>query len=208
MALNLRSLTRVATSPYGTAPAKVNFYAYASADAMATILAPGYFNNARDILKANDIIQVVALATGAGDHAQVKMASVPSSGNVLVEMANGGEVGGEARAVVPTADGLTTGLLLAADTYVSVASADANHILTLPAIADVPLGKEIWGKNGATACEMRTPATSNTTINNTDADSTEAVIAANVSFMVKKTSTTNWALLTLTGGAVAAPTPD
>lgn len=125
----------------------------------------------------------------------------------------GGETDGEAlaaaaRAVVPTANGLTTGLLLATDTNVSVASADANHIITLPAIATVPLGKAIWGKNGATACEMRTPAASTTKINNGQADANEAVIAANVSFFARKTAADNWAVLTMTGGAVAAPTPD
>lgn len=208
MALNLRSLTLNASNPYGSSGAKVNFYSYATADAAATVLAPGYFNDARAKLQVNDIIEAVCVASGVGDPVSIRVTTVPASGNVLTELKGSDEVGGTARAVVATVGGLTTGLILENDTFITVTTADANFIATLPAIANVPLGKEIWGKNGATAFEMRTPASSTTKINNTNADSLEAVVAANVSFMVKKTDVDNWALLTFTGGAVACPTPD
>lgn len=83
------------------------------------------------------------------------------------------------RAVTATADGLTTGLLLATDEYVIVTSANADHIVTLPAIATVSPGKVIKLEAGATAFEVRTPASSGTLINNVDGDGTqEAVVAA------------------------------
>lgn len=207
MSFVLRSLALFASAPYGTSGAKVNFYTYASADALATVMTAGYFNDARNKLLAGDVIFAVVGMGGTVELVTLTALSVPSSGDVTVTT-DATDEGGAARAVIPTADGLSTGLILASDRYIGVTSAGANDIITLPAIADVPLGKEIWGKNGATACEMRTPASSNTPINGTDADSTEAVIAANVAFMVKKVSATAWALLTLTGGAVAAPTPD
>jgi len=207
MPFALRHLKKITDLPYNTTGGFIQLWGYADAASLAAVLAAGYFNDARARLQVNDLIDVVATAGGAGEAARLRVTAAPSSGNVLVT-ADPAEEGGTAREVVPTADGLTTGLILSSDSYINVTSAGANDIITLPAIGDVPLGKEIWGKNGATACEMRTPATSNTPINGTDADSTEAVIAANVAFMVKKISATAWALLTLTGGAVAAPTPD
>ena len=55
------------------------------------------------------------------------------------------------RAVVPTADGLTTGLILSTDVVVEATSANSAHLLTLPAIADVPLGWQVKIFLGATA---------------------------------------------------------
>lgn len=208
MAHNRRSLALFYSVPYGSGGAKVNFFVCGSADAAATILAAGYFNDDRSKLQANDIILAVAAAGGTGDFLMLRVTSSPASGNVLTELTSGGEVGGSARAVVPTADGLTTGLILASDTYISLAAADANHWATLPAIADVALGKRIVAKNGSTGCELRTPASSGTKINNGAADSNEAIIAANASVFIEKTAADNWSVLTATGGAVACPTPD
>lgn len=209
MALTLRSLALFASSATATPGEKVNHYTYATADTLATVLAAGYFNDARlKPLKIGDVILVSSGVGGTNDFAIVRVTAVPSSGNVTVAKDGGAAEGGDARAVVPTSDGLTTGLILATDTYISLASADANHFATLPAIADVPLGKRIVGKNGATACELRTPASSTTKINNGQADSNEAVIAANVSVFIEKTAADNWSVLTATGGAVACPTPD
>lgn len=207
MAFILRNVRKITDLPF-TASLAISVWAYAGTDTMAAMLTAGYFNDLRARLKVNDVFHLVSSVDGTGDLLTVKVTAVPASGNVVVAADDDSASVVSARAVVPTADGLTTGLLFSYDSFVSVASADANHIMTLPVIANVPLGKEIWGKNGATACEMRTPATSNTKINGTDADSTEAVIAANVTFMVKKVAADEWALLTFTGGAVAAPTPD
>lgn len=207
MALNIRSLILAESAPYGSSGAYIGFFRYVTADSLATVLGTGYFNDARSKLMAGGVIDVLCGAGGTAQAARLIVTSAPATGNVAVAV-DGPDGEGSARSVVPTADGLTTGLILATDTMLTVASANADHILTLPAIADVPLGKEIWGKNGGTACEMRTPASSTTKINNGQANSNEAVIAANVSFVAKKTAADNWALLTFTGGAVACPTPD
>lgn len=201
-----RSLIRTCTVPIvpGT---KVNTYKFASTSALAILLADGFFNFARLYLQVGDVIDLIAGHGGNEELATVRVTAVPASGDVTVA-ADLDEAAGAARAVVPTADGLTTGLLLATDTFVSVASADAAHIITLPAIADVALGKEIWGKLGGTACEIRTPATSNTKINGGDADSNESVLAANATFMAKKVAADEWTVLTFVGGALAAPIPD
>lgn len=208
MAFKIRNVRLITTLPYA-ASSHLNRWAYADTDTLAAMLTAGYFNDLRARAKVNDLMEITALAdTAAGESVLIRFASVPASGNVLVVTEDDQASVGAARAVVPTADGLTTGLILASDQFLAIASAGANDIVTLPAIADVPLGKEIWFKNGATACEMRTPATSNTKINGTDGDSLEAVIAANVAGFVKKVAADEWALLTLTGAAVAAPTPD
>lgn len=207
MALNLRSLSLFNCSPTGVTNKGVAFYTYATPDAVATLLAAGYFNDAREKLVVNDVIFAVAVASGVAELITLVVRTVPSSGDVTVQT-DTDEAAGAARAVVATSGGLTTGLLAADDTFVSVTSADANHIVTAPPIADVALGKEIWGKNGGTAFEMRTPATSNTKINQTDADNTEAVVAANATFMLKKVAADEWTLLTIVAGAVVAPAVD
>lgn len=207
MALNKRNFKLITTLNLAAA-VSVSWWAYASADTIPQMLTAGYFNDLRDRLSVNDRLDLVGSASGIGDFLTVRIASVPASGNVLVVTDDDQASVGSARAVVPTANGLTTGLILASDNFVTLAAADANHWATLPAIADVPLGKEIWAKNGATACELRTPATSATKINNGQADANEAVIAANTSVFIKKTAPDNWLVLTYVGGAVACPTPD
>lgn len=210
MSLNLRSLALFASAPYGASTAaasKVNFHVYGTADALATMLAAGYFNGASDKLKVGDIIFAVAGAGTAGVELITLRVSAVSSGSVTV-VADLDEAAGSDRAVTSTADGLTTGLLAAGDTFVTVTSAGANNIVTLPAIADVPLGKEIWGKNGGTAFEMRTPSASTTKINGGDAHSNESVVAANATFLAKKVAADEWTLVTYAPGAVAVPVPD
>lgn len=202
-----KTITRVCSVSYDVGKHRSIFF-HATTQSAAVVLTAGYCNDFRTDLQVNDLIDVVSQVETSGVPMRLKVTAVPAApGNVVVTTDVADEVA-SARAVVPTGDGLTTGLILASDDFIAVTSGGANDIVTLPPIADVPLGKEIWGQNGATACEMRTPATSNTTINNGDADANEAVLAANVAFMVKKVSATNWALLTMVGGAVAAPTPD
>lgn len=207
MAFKIRNVRLITTLPYA-ASSHLNRWAYADTDTLAAMLTAGYFNDLRARAKVNDLMEITALADGVGESTLVRFTSVPSSGNVLVVTDDDQKSVGAARAVVPTADGLTTGLILASDQFVTLAAANAAHYATLPAIADVPLGKEIWAKNGATACELRTPATSGTKINDGAADSNEALIAANVAVFIKKVAADNWLVVTYTGGAVAAPIPD
>lgn len=208
MALNKRNLALFASVPTGVANKSINFYKYAIADALAVILAAGYFNDVRDKLHVNDVIDIVASADGAADMVSVKVTAVPAAGSDVTVAADIAGEGAASRTVVPTADGTGTGQILASDNFIALASAGANDIATLPAIATVPLGKRFIGKNGATACELRTPASSTTKINNGQADSNEALVAANVSFFIEKTAADNWAFVTYVGGAVACPTPD
>ena len=83
MALQIRALTLTASVPVDTNKS-VGFYKYATPDAAATVIAAGYFNDARDKLAVNDIIECVCVATGTGDRVVVRVTAVPSSGNVTV----------------------------------------------------------------------------------------------------------------------------
>lgn len=115
--------------------------------------------------------------------------------------------------VTATVAGLTTGLIPAtAGWVVTVAGADANAIVTLPAAASVKNGKIIRGWIGATGCEMRTPDASGTLINGVDGDGTqEAAIAATSFWEARFVSTAvGWILTVETelGARQAAIVPD
>lgn len=83
MAFQIRSLALSASVPVGTNKS-VGFYKFATTDATATVVANGYFNNARDKLAVNDVIEAVCAADGTGDRIVVRVTAVPSSGNVTV----------------------------------------------------------------------------------------------------------------------------
>ena len=111
-------------------------------------------------------------------------------------------------AVTATADGLTTGLIPAGTGFVTITSANADHIATLPAPT---AGHAIWGWVGANGCELRTVASSNVKINDVDSDGTnEAAIPATTLFMVRAVSATEYILVAWTelGAAIAAIVPD
>lgn len=117
--------------------------------------------------------------------------------------------------VTATSDGLTTGLIPAhaftgSGGFVTITSADAGYIVTLPAIADVEVGAKCKFYIGATGCEVRTVASSGTTINDVDSDGTnEAAIPATHYFEVMKVTSTGYLLTSWTsGGAGATVTPD
>jgi len=117
--------------------------------------------------------------------------------------------------VTATTDGLTTGLVPAhaftgSGGFVIITSANADYIVTLPAIADVPLGAKCKFWIGANGCEVRTVASSGTEINDVDSDGTnEAAIPETHYFEVIKVEATNWQLNSWTsGGAGATVTPD
>lgn len=114
-----------------------------------------------------------------------------------------------ARAVTATANGLTTGLILATDSFVTVTSADANHIIMLPAAPATLIGKVIRGWIGATGCEVRSFGTAST-INGLDCKTTnEAALAATGEFVAKVVDTETWLLTYLTElGAATTIVPD
>lgn len=73
---------------------------------------------------------------------------------------------------------------------------DVNDFTVLPAIADVPNGHQITIIAGAANSELRTPASSNTKINNVDSDGTQEALltATNIYFVTKIDSTIGWML--------------
>lgn len=113
-----------------------------------------------------------------------------------------------AQAVTATVAGLTTGLVPAGARFVSVTSADANHIVTLPAAV---IGTIIDFWVGANGCEIRTPAASNVTINDVDSDGTnELAIPATTHVRATCVTATGWIVDAWNelGADIAALVPD
>ena len=111
-------------------------------------------------------------------------------------------------AVTATTDGLTTGLIPANASFVTITSAGANNIATLPAGT---VGQIINFWIGATGCEIRTPAASGATINNVDSDGTnEAAIPATTAGIAICVAADTWIvrLFTELGADVAALVPN
>lgn len=213
MALKLRALALFASSAY-TPGSVANYYTYATTDALATVIADGYFNDARAKLKAGDVIHALCnhAAASAPDYAVIRVVSAPTSGNVTVAT-DVDAAGGGARAVVPTADGLTTGLILPTDKMVEATSANANHILKLPAASAATRGKEIFiWVVPSTNCELQTAVGSGNTINNVDCSggAVEALLTHSQFYIARQHLATGWLLQAFTAlGAVAtAIVPD
>lgn len=83
MAFKIRSLALAHSVPVSETTSW-NRYTYATADAAATVLADGYFNEARAKLKVNDQIEVCAVHGGTGDFLTLKVTAVPATGDVTV----------------------------------------------------------------------------------------------------------------------------
>lgn len=181
----------------------------ATDDDIATIEASGYFNDLASVLQVGEVI-----------YGRIDLNGVPRAKNWIVATNSGtavtiravdddDEATGGGRAVVPTADGLTTGLILASDDTVISTSANSAHILTLPAIATVGLGKAVKIFNGSTACKLATPASSNTKINNADSDGTATTtIPASSYTLATKILADNWMVeCFVAAGTRTIPTP-
>jgi hypothetical protein len=82
MAFKLRSLVRIASIPHTDDTAPCNFWKYATADAVATVIADGYFNSARAQLAVNDIIDCACVVAGTGNRVTVIVRTVPASGDI------------------------------------------------------------------------------------------------------------------------------
>ncbi len=111
-------------------------------------------------------------------------------------------------AATATSDGLTTGLIPLGTSFVSITSASANNIVTLPAGT---AGQVIKAYIGANGCEVRTPASSGATINGVDSDGTnEAAIPATSMFTATCVATDTWLLEAVTelGAVITAIVPD
>lgn len=137
------------------------------------------------------VVPVGAFVTVSRVTSTLWLASI--TGNALA----GGAGTGTAFAVTATADGLTTGLIPYGGTVGIITSAGANDIVTLPGIVTnaLPIGYTVRARVKATGCEVRTPATSNETINGVDGDSLEAALGANRAFIASVESATGWLYL-------------
>ena len=102
-------------------------------------------------------------------------------------------------ALVPTADGTGTGQIIADTTFATVTSADANHIITLP--APVP-GRKITLINGATGYELRSSAPATIGINGGVGANAESAIGANLVVKLECVSATNWIGSTVSAAGV------
>lgn len=83
-----RSLSLNESVPNGTAlPGRAgmcNYWRYVSQDALATIVAAGYFNAARDRLQAGDVVHVVGGIAGAARTDHYTFSAVPATGDVTI----------------------------------------------------------------------------------------------------------------------------
>lgn len=108
-----------------------------------------------------------------------------------------------------TADGLTTGLILPGETFVTVTSDSATKFITLPAIDSTTIGQTIDLYVGATGYELVTPATSNNTINTVDADQTNQLdVAANTLLRCVQVSATGWYCYQVAATTITVVAPD
>lgn len=106
-------------------------------------------------------------------------------------------------AATATETGATTGTIAAAGLlqFVTVTSANANHIIILP--APVP-GTIVILRNGATGYELRTSAPATVAINGGAEANAESAIAANTMVIAVCTTATTWQAISLAGTTLAA----
>lgn len=101
---------------------------------------------------------------------------------------------------------------LCVSAVVTGVTTDANDWIVLPDIAEVPLGHEILIQANAGAnFELRTPASSNTKINDVDSDgSQEYLVTDTDTVRVWKRTTTGWSAQSITklGAVRTAVVPD
>lgn len=147
------------------------------------------------VIKTNTIDETTAASGVTVDGALIK---------------DGSFIGKQATATA-TADGLTTGLLTGADQFVTVTSANADHIVALPLSSGVPIGTVIRGWVGANGFELRVSAAeaATATINGVTT-SVEAAIPATTFFTVTKVASLTWILTAVTelGAVITAIIPD
>lgn len=150
----------------------------------------------------------VSDGTGTGDDGDVIIKTTAggvTSTKTLVDYTD------PAAAITATADGLTTGLIAAGVEFVTVTSASANNIATLPSATAALVGTVIKGWVGANGCELRTPAASTATINGVDSDGTnEAAIPATTLFELTCVAEGTWVLRAWSelGVVITAIVPD
>lgn len=99
MAHNAKALSRFSSSGYTDQTARSIFF-LATADAAATVLTAGYFNDSRAQLVKDDVIFAIVDINASSALLQLIVTAVPATGNVTVAAAEGALVGGQAN--IPT----------------------------------------------------------------------------------------------------------
>lgn len=86
MAFALRSLCMDFSVPYATnTRGFTGWFGYATDDAVATVIAAGYFNAARDKLAVGDYIDAICVISGTPDRVGLLVTAVPvAPGNITV----------------------------------------------------------------------------------------------------------------------------
>ena len=84
MALAIRSLCMAGSVPYANALGRTAWYRYATGDAVATVIASGYFNGAREKLAVGDTIDAVCVLGGTPDRVSVLVTAVAAGSDVTV----------------------------------------------------------------------------------------------------------------------------
>lgn len=111
-----------------------------------------------------------------------------------------------------TADGTGTGAIIAPTslhTFVTVTSGAATDQIALPAISASTIGQIIYLTVGSNGYELITPASSNNTINNVDADGTNQLdVAATTTVRCTQVTSTGWIAETIAATTIAITAPD
>jgi hypothetical protein len=188
-------------------------HTFVTNDDRAAVETSGYFNvlwtGARRV-KKGDLLDVVYDIDSTPGHRRYVINIVS---NVVVLLPAADDLGALPRAVVPTSDGLTTGLILDTDSFVEATSAGANNILCLPKAQPETRGREImiWVVP-STNCELQTFRGSSDTINNVNCGggAVEALLTHTQLYIARQHLATGWLLQAFTAlGAVAtAIVPD
>lgn len=160
------------------------------ADAPALFLASGYISDAQARgVKAGDGIEIRQFTTTAyttfTSKTKVNVASVSTSAVLVGAVVDG------AVAVTATSDGLTTGIIPASARVVQVTSANANHIVVLPAPV---IGKELLLINvSGTGFELRSSSPTTISISGgVAADGESALASTALLIRVVCISATQW----------------
>jgi hypothetical protein len=131
-----------------------------------------------------------------------------------IEVLRGGETLQHTQSVTPNSTEVAGNTILAATEFVDVGAVttDANDFIVLPPIADVVIGTTIRiACNAGGNFELRTPAASNTKINDVDADGSQEYLCTDTDLViVTKRTTTGWVAQSLTklGAVRTAVVPD
>ena len=134
--------------------------------------------------------------------AQTNFDQLDVAGAVSVDSISSAKIQKTATARTATADGTGTGQIAAGTSFVTVTSADANNIITLPAPV---IGTEITLRNGGTGYELRTSDPATISINGGAAANAESAIGANVTVVCRCVTATAWVCTNYsTAGVVSA----